>query len=67
MIPSDGQGVGSAPKKRGPPPSWLHPLAHPSGAQVVIPQQTVKPFVETFVRAFRDTEWPRYRNGDDCP
>ena len=35
--------------------------------RVVIPQQAAKPFVDTFVKAFRDTEWSRYRNGDDWP
>lgn len=35
--------------------------------RVVIPQQAAKSFVEAFVKALRDTEWSRYRNGDDRP
>jgi len=35
--------------------------------RVVIPQQAAKSFVIAFVKAFRGTEWSRYRNGDDWP
>lgn len=35
--------------------------------RVTIPQQHVKPFVASFVVAFQNTDWSRYKNGDDWP
>ncbi|MCS7197625.1 MAG: DUF5615 family PIN-like protein [Candidatus Bipolaricaulota bacterium] len=35
--------------------------------RVVLPQQAAKLFVESFVKAFQQTDWSRYDNGDDWP
>lgn len=35
--------------------------------RVILPQQAAKPFVEGFVKAFQQTDWSRYQNGDDWP
>jgi len=35
--------------------------------RVVLPQQSAKPFVDSFVKAFQQTDWSRYENGSDWP
>jgi len=35
--------------------------------RVAIPQQPVKPFVTSFVAVFQNTDWSRYKNGDNWP
>ena len=35
--------------------------------RVIIPQQRVGPFVDTFVESFRKSDWSRYSNGADWP
>lgn len=35
--------------------------------RVILPQQAAKLFVESFVKAFQQTDWSHYQNGDDWP
>lgn len=35
--------------------------------RVRLPQKPAKPFVDSFVRAFKESNWSRYENGSDWP
>ena len=35
--------------------------------RVILPQESAKPFVDNFVRAFQKSDWSRYENGSDWP